>query len=153
MGKCSYCILNALLFLEDSMSTCFSYWVGSEATNRSAGQSISAGVYFVYLCVCNAQECKKYLIQCTGILIHSVQWVDILAADTIMQAVVNVWNSVAVQQLTYWHFPYRSLPPSPLCQRGWEPSTATSLSPPDSSGGKCTHHEAQEIPLRGTASI
>ena len=106
MGKCSYCILNALPFLEDSMSTCFSFscWAGSKATCRSAGQSISARVYFVYLCVCNAQECKKYLIQCTGILIHSVQWVDILAADTIMHAVVNVWNSVAVQQLTYWHW-------------------------------------------------
>ena len=33
------------------------------------GSWISASVYlFVYLCMCNTQECKKYLIQCAGVL-------------------------------------------------------------------------------------
>ena len=40
-------------------------------TNRGAGQSnLGQRIFvymFVYLCVCNAQECKKYLIQCAGI--------------------------------------------------------------------------------------
>ena len=30
-----------------------------------------------------------------------------------MQAIVNVWNSVAVQQLTYWHLPEEVCPRAP----------------------------------------
>ena len=47
---------------------------GSEATNHGAGQlNLSQRIFvymFVYLCMCNAQECKKYLIQCAGIHTH-----------------------------------------------------------------------------------
>jgi len=41
----------------------------------------------------------------------------------------------------------------PLSQRGQQPSAATRLSPAESSGGKCTHQEAQEVPLRATAGV
>ena len=37
------------------------------------GSRISASVYLyvcIFVCVCNAQECKKYLIQCAGIRTH-----------------------------------------------------------------------------------
>jgi len=41
------------------------------------GGRISASIYlFAYLSVCNAQECKKYLIQSMGVLTLSLQYQD-----------------------------------------------------------------------------
>ena len=40
-----------------------------------------------------------------------------------------------------------------LSQRGQKPSAAMCLSPAEMSGGKCTHQEAQEVPLTATAGV
>jgi len=45
---------------------------GSEATNHGVGQSNLSKHIYVCLSVCNAQECKKYLIQHAGVDTHSV---------------------------------------------------------------------------------
>jgi len=42
------------------------------------------------------------------------------------------------------------MPPVPKRKK---PSAAMHLSPAESSGGKCTHQEAQEAPLRTTAGV
>ena len=40
-----------------------------------------------------------------------------------------------------------------MSQLGREPSAATALSPAEDGGGKCTHQEAQEVPLTATAGV
>ena len=87
---------------------------------------------------------------------HFAQIIICFAASAIMRnacTILCAWLKCFCHPDSLFSFPNRSLPQSPLSQRGQKPSAATRLSPAESSRGKCTHQKAQEVPLRAIQQV